>query len=43
MTFAEVEASLGIPETRADLGEKVIYKYKNMTVEFFNGKVADIR
>jgi hypothetical protein len=42
MTFAEVEASLGIPETRADLGEKVLYRYKNMTVEFGNGKVVDI-
>jgi hypothetical protein len=29
-------------ETRVDLGEKVLYKYKNMTVEFHNGKVADV-
>jgi hypothetical protein len=43
MTFAEAEASLGTPETRIDLGEKVIYRYKNMTVEFVNGRVADVQ
>jgi hypothetical protein len=43
MSFAEVESALGPPVTRADLGAKVIYKYKDMTVEFRDGKVADVR
>lgn len=43
MTPAEVEAVLGVPETKVDLGEKVLYKYKNMTVEFHDGKVTDVR
>ena len=43
MTAAEVEAALGLPETKVDLGEKVLYKYKNMTVEFHDGKVTDVR
>jgi hypothetical protein len=43
MSFAEVEAALGPPQTRADLGEKVVYKYKDMTVEFHEGKVTDVR
>jgi hypothetical protein len=43
MDFAHVEAVLGPPETRADLGPKVLYKYKDMTVEFRDGKVADVR
>jgi hypothetical protein len=43
MTPAEVEAALGLPETKVDLGEKVLYKYKNMTVEFHDGKVTDVR
>jgi len=43
MSFAEVEQALGLPQTRADLGEKVLYKYKDMTVEFHDGKVADVR
>lgn len=43
MTPAEVESVLGLPETKIDLGEKVLYKYKNMTVEFKNGKVSDVR
>jgi len=42
-TPAEVEAALGLPETKADLGEKVLYKYKNMTVEFHDGKVTDVK
>jgi len=25
------------------LGEKVLYKYKDMTVEFRDGKVTDVR
>ena len=43
MSFAEVESALGVPQTRIDLGEKVLYKYKDMTVEFHDGKVADVR
>ena len=43
MTSAEVEAALGLPETKVDLGEKVLYKYKNMTVEFHDGRVTDVR
>jgi hypothetical protein len=43
MSFAEVEAALGPPQTRADLGEKVLYKYKDMTVEFHDGKVSDVK
>lgn len=43
MSFAEVETALGPPQTRADLGEKVLYKYKDMTVEFHDGKVADVK
>ena len=43
MTPAEVEAALGLPETKVDLGEKVLYKYKSMTVEFHDGKVTDVR
>jgi hypothetical protein len=43
MSFAEVEAVLGLPQTRVDLGELVLYKYKDMTVEFHAGKVTDVR
>jgi hypothetical protein len=43
MSFAEVEEALGVPQTRVDLGGKVLYKYKDMTVEFHDGKVADVR
>ena len=43
MSFAEVEAALGPPQTRVELGEKVLYKYKDMTVEFHDGKVTDVK
>jgi hypothetical protein len=43
MSFVEVESALGVPQTRVDLGEKVLYKYKDMTVEFHQGKVTDVR
>ena len=43
MTFAEVEAAVGLPQTRVELGEKVLYKYKDMTVEFHDGKVTDVK
>jgi hypothetical protein len=32
-----------LPQTRVDLGDKVLYKHKNMTVEFHNGKLTDVR
>ena len=43
MTFAEVESALGLPVTKIGLGEKTLYKYKDMTVEFHDGKVTDVR
>ena len=43
MTFAEVEAVLGVPEAKVDLGSKVLYKYKDMTVEFHDSRVADVK
>jgi hypothetical protein len=29
--------------TKIDPGEKVLYKYKDMTVEFHDGKVSDVK
>jgi hypothetical protein len=43
MTPEQVEAALGQPTTRADLGDKVLYKHKDLTVEFHEGKVTDVR
>lgn len=43
MSFAEVESASGVPQTRVDLGEKVLYKYKDRTVEFHDSKVTDVR
>jgi hypothetical protein len=43
MTIAEVESVFGAPETRIDLTDKILYKYKDMTVEFREGKVTDVR
>jgi len=43
MTFAEVESIFGVPQKKATLGDKVIYKYSDMTVEFVDGKVADVK
>ena len=43
MTIAEIESVLGRPEIKVSLGEKVIYKYSDMTVEFVDGKVADVK
>jgi hypothetical protein len=40
---AEVEKALGVPQTRIDLGDKILYKYKDVTVEFQAGKVTDVR
>jgi len=42
MSFSDVERALGVPQTRVDLGEKVLYKYKDMTIEFHDGKVTDV-
>jgi hypothetical protein len=39
----QVEHLLGSPDVKADLGEKLLFKYKNMTVEFHAGKVTDVR
>ncbi len=43
MTIAEIESVLGPPETKVSLDEKVVYKYSDMTVEFVDGKVADVK
>ena len=43
MTTGQVEKILGDPATKVDLGEKVLYKYKDMTIEFHDGKVTDVR
>ena len=42
MTFAEVESIFGVPQKKATLGNKVIYKYSDMAIEFVDGKVADV-
>jgi hypothetical protein len=41
-TPAEVEAILGPPEKRIDLGPKQVFVYKDMKVVFLDGKVADV-
>ncbi len=43
MTFEDVERTMGLPETRVDLGRKVLFKYSSMTVVFEDGKVADVQ
>lgn len=43
MTADEVEAVLGSPDTKANLGHKVLYRYEGITVEFEDGKVVDVR
>lgn len=43
MTTDEVETVLGPPITHVDLDSKVLYKYPDMTVEFKDGKVVDVR
>jgi hypothetical protein len=43
MTTDQVEKILGTPGTKVDLGEKILYKYRDMTVEFHDGKVTDVR
>ncbi len=41
-TVAEVEAALGNPLKKADLGAKKIYFYKDMKITFKDGKVSSI-
>jgi hypothetical protein len=43
MTFQDVEGAMGLPDTRVDLGHKVLYKYPSMTVVFEDGKVSDVQ
>lgn len=43
MSVREVEEALGPPNTRIDLADKLLYRYKDLTVEFRDGKVADVR
>jgi len=42
-TMAEVEAILGKPDTKVNLGTKVTYIYKTMKVIFTDGKVTDVQ
>ncbi len=42
-TIADVESIFGTPTSTETFGEKVIYKYQDMTVEFVNGRVSDIK
>lgn len=45
MTRAEVERLLGQPQTRVDLGAKVIYTYpdRDLKITFLRGKVSDVQ
>jgi len=43
MTPAEVEVVLGKPETVLRLATKVVYKYKDLVIEFVDGRVSDIK
>jgi hypothetical protein len=43
VTTAEVEAALGRPPATADLGDKLIYRYDGMTIEFLDTRVTDVR
>ena len=43
MTASEVEAAMGPPESRVDSGDRVLQKYRDMTIEFGNGKVVEVR
>jgi len=42
-TIADVESIFGTPSSKETFGEKLIYKYQDMTVEFVNGRVSDIK
>ena len=41
-TPEEVEAILGVPDKKVDLGPKKIFYYKDMKVTFTDGKVSDV-
>jgi len=43
MTPAQVEAALGQPDKKVDLGAKKIYVYKDLKVTFADGKVSDVQ
>ena len=42
-TIADVESIFGTPSSKETFGKKLIYKYQDMTVEFVNGRVSDIK
>lgn len=43
LSIDEITAILGPPKTKADLGAKKIYMYKDMKITFTGGKVTDIQ
>jgi len=43
MTIEEVEYIFGNPERKALLGERTLYKYEDMVIEFLDGKVSDVQ
>ena len=43
MTTDQVEAAMGQPEKKVNLGTKQIYYYKDMKVIFLSGKVSDVQ
>ncbi len=43
MTADQVEAAMGQPEKKVNLGTKQIYYYKDMKVIFLSGKVSDVQ
>ena len=43
MTPDQVEAAMGQPDKKVNLGSKQIYVYKDMKVTFLNGKVSDVQ
>ena len=42
-TIADVESIFGTPSSKETFGGKVVYRYQDMTVEFVNGRVSDIK
>ena len=42
-TIADVDSIFGTPSRKEPFGEQLIYKYQDMTVEFINGRVSDIK
>jgi hypothetical protein len=43
MTPEQVEAAMGKPDKKVNLGPKQIYVYKDLKVTFLNGKVSDVQ